>query len=581
MRIHLAVGLLLWLAVPLLVCGQSPDDTYVRIYSLIEDADKKSDAGQSREALTKYLEAQVAIKELQQAYPEWKPRLVNFRLEYISSKLEPLAKKVAVGFSNAPDGSADQTRAAGAPPADRVSEMQEEIRRLAGQNAHLEARLREALTVQPAAVDPRELAKADVKIKALQKERDLLVVSLEQAARKPGASSANRDAAVDAKQNMATQAAVVGVLRKQNEDLQKQITDLIAKLRQSGRLTAASEETLRLRETVAALEASNRVMKDEQATMENRLVQFVRQHGPGPAARNAELQKQLGDARQAALAAAAERDALIRKLNEVTKELNQGDTRAPSAATRQLEQQLEAIRATLHIFEAKQVPFTAEELALFKQAPIKVAAAQTNAPAVRKKSNEVPSGAEPLVAEALRAIDAGRLADAEQKYKDVLRQNENNTHILANLAAVQMDQEKSADAESTLKQALAIDPQDPVSLYLMGGLKLRQDKVEEALEALSLSAKIDPEKANTHYFLGKALIQKGSRGPAESALRKAIQLKPGWGEAHYELAVLYATQEPNFKELAQYHYKKAIAGGLARNLELEQWMEKPPSSAKQ
>jgi tetratricopeptide (TPR) repeat protein len=144
-------------------------------------------------------------------------------------------------------------------------------------------------------------------------------------------------------------------------------------------------------------------------------------------------------------------------------------------ATQELEKQLDAIRAKLQIFEAKQVPFSAEELALFKQPPIKVASAQTNAPAVKKKSNELPPGAGPLVAEALRAIDTGRLAEAEKKYQDVLRQDENNTYILANLAAVQMDQDKVAEAESTLKKALETDAQDPVSLYLMGGLKLRQE----------------------------------------------------------------------------------------------------------
>jgi tetratricopeptide (TPR) repeat protein/HAMP domain-containing protein len=579
MKIHVLLGALLLLLAPGSAWGQSPDDRYVRVYSLIEAADKQSESGQSREALTKYLEAQVAIKELQQTYPEWKPRLVSFRLEYISSKLEPLAKKVAAGGAAATENATPAPRTAPA-PADRITLLEEEIKRLALQNAHLEARLREALTVQPAAIDPRELAKAESKIKELQKERDLLVVSLEQAGRKPTAPAANQNADADAKRNAATQTAVVGVLRKQNEDLQRQITELVAKLRQSGKLTPASEETLRLRETVAALEASNRVLKEETTSMENRLVQFVRQHGPGPAARNVELQRELVEARQAARTAAAERDALIQRLNEVTKQLNQRDTGAPTVATRQLEQQLEGIRAKLQIFEAKQVPFTAEELALFKQAPLKVAAAQTNAPAAPKISNEVPPGAGPLVAAALRAIDAGRLDEAEGKYKELVRQHENNTYLLANLAAVQMDQDKMTDAESTLKRALAIDSQDAVSLYLFGGLKLRQDKVEEALDALSLSAKLDPDKANTQYFLGKALIQTGNRGPAETALRKAIQLRPNWGDAHYLLSVLYTTQEPNFKELAQYHYKKAIAGGAARNLELEQLMVKPPAAAK-
>jgi hypothetical protein len=574
MRIHWAAIALLSLAIWWPARGQSPDDKYVRIYSLIEDADKLNEAGQARLATTKYLEAQVAIKDLQQAHPGWNSKLVGYRLEYISSRLEPLTKPPTSGASNAAT-SAGGVPAAAPSPASQVAMMQEEIGRIAAQNAVLEARLREALSVQPAAIDPRELAKADQRIKALQKERDLLAVSLEQASSKQALPSSSKD--VDAKRNLVTQSAVVSVLRRQNEDLQKQIADLAAKLRQSSRPAASNEETLQLKETIAALEASNRVMREEQALMENRLLQFVRDHGPGAAAQNAELQKQLAEARQAAKAAVAERDSLIQKLNEVTKTLNQRDARFPAMATQELEKQLDAIRAKLQIFEAKQVPFSAEELVLFKQPPIKVASAQTNAPAVKKKSNELPPGAGPLVAEALRAIDTGRLAEAEKKYLAVLRQDENNSYILANLAAVQMDQDKVAEAESTLKKALETDAHDPISLYLMGGLKLRQEKYDEALDALSLSARLDPEKANTQYYLGKALIQKGSRGPAESALRKAVQLKPGWGDAHYQLAVLYATQEPNFKELALYHYKKAIAGGAARNLELEQRMEKQAS----
>ena len=575
MRILWALLVALWsLAVLPLVHGQSPDDKYVRIYSLIEEADKQSDAGQARAALTKYLEAQVAIKELQRAHPEWNAKLVGYRLEYISSKLEPLSKQAASGAASA-SASSNEARATPTSPASQVAMLQEEIGRIAAQNAMLEAKLREALSVQPAAIDPRELAKADQRIKALQKERDLLAVSLEQASSKQASPSGNKE--TDAKQNLVTQTAVVSVLRRQNEELQKQITDLATKLKQSSRPAASSEETLKLKETIAALDASNRVMREEQAAMENRLLQFVRDHGPGAAAQNADLQKQLAEARQAAKAAAEERDGLIQKLNDVTKTLNQRDARFPAVATQELEKQLDAIRAKLQIFEAKQVPFSADELALFKQPPIKVASAQTNAPTVKKKSNELPPGAGPLVAEALRAIDAGRLAEAEKKYKDVLQRDEKNTYVLANLAAVQMDQDKVAEAETTLKKALETDAQDPISLYLMGGLKLRQEKYDEALDALSLSAKLDPEKANTQYYLGKALIQKGSRGPAETALRKAVQLKPGWGDAHYQLAVLYATQEPNFKELALYHYKQAIAGGAARNVELEQWMEKHAS----
>ena len=335
------------------------------------------------------------------------------------------------------------------------------------------------------------------------------------------------------------------------------------------------------------LQASNRVLQAEQTVMENRLLDWVRRYGAASSSKEQEWERQLAAARQ-------EREDLIAKLNATTRELNERATKAPTVAavsSADLERQMEALRSKLEIFEAKQVPYTAEELALFKQPAIKLAAAETNLPPVaavptvanvtttnapagkKKNPRELPPGAGPLIAAAQRAIDAEHFEEAEQKYQEVLRQDESNVYVLANLAAVQMDQDKTADAEKSLSRALAVDPQDPASLYMMGNLKLKQEKYDEAIDLLSQSAKLNPEKPQTQFFLGKALIQKGSRGPAETALRKAVQLKPGWGEPHYLLSVLYSTQQPSYPELAQYHYKKAIAGGAPRNPEFEHWME--------
>jgi len=552
--------------------GQSADDRYVQIYGSIQEADRLADAGEARQAVTKYLEAQVAVKSLQTSFPGWNAPLLAYRLEYISGRMEPLTRKAAA--TPAPAGPSPAEAAADS-TARQLAALQVEIAQLAAQNSLLEAKFREALTVQPAAVDPRELAKAEERIKALQKERDLLAVTLEQAAgRTPSASSTTGAASTEAKQDVVTQTAVVNVLQRQNEELQKRINDLLAKLKPSARGT--SEETLKLKESVAALEAGNRVMKEEQVTLENRLVDFVKHHGSS-AARDAGLQKQLAEAQQAAKAAKEERDALVEKLNRVSKELTERDTRIRSTATQDLEKQLDGIRAKLKIFEAKKVPFTAEELAMFKQAPIKVAAAETSAPPALALTIPTPGTATPpppQTADALRAIDAGRFDEAERKYRELLVKDDKNVNLLNNLAAVQMDQDKVAEAEATLKKALKIDPQDAVSLYFMGGLKIRQEKYNEAFDVLSRSATIDPDKANTQFFLAQVLVQQGNRGPAESALRRAIQLKPGWGEPHYMLAVLYATQEADTVGLAKYHYKQAVTGGVARNLELEKLLER-------
>ena len=548
--------------------AQSPDDRFVQAYSLLEEADKLNASRQTAAAVTKYLEAQVVLNNLQQTYPDWNPRLIGFRLQYISGKLEPLTRKAppaAKGHAPAAPSFNDQLRG-----------WQEDIDRLSSQNTLLQAKLREALSVQPAAVDPRELAKAEARIKELQKERDLLAVTLEQAGAKPGAADAS-----NAKQSVVTQSAVASVLQKQNEELLRQIGDLTARLKGASGASGGTPgaDTLALRETIAALEASNKVLKEEQLQMENRLKEFVRQQGTAVSQRQTELEQQLAEARAAAKSAQKERDDLIQKLSEVTRQLNQADPRASTANVQELERRMEAIRAKLQIFEAKNLPYTAEELALFKQAPLKVAAAaapSSNSPPARaaEETAGAGTGTATLLADASRDIDNGRYAEAEQKFREALRQDPQNGFLMSKLGAVLMDQDRVGDAESVLKQALQINPQDPVALYLLGGLKLREEKYDDALEALGLSAKIDPDRAQTQYFLGQALIQKGSRGPAETALRRALQLKPGWGDAHYLLAVLYATQEPNFRELAQYHYNKAIAGGVGRNYQLEKVFQK-------
>src|SRR5437870_8112961 len=76
------------------VRGEGPDERYVQIYNLIQEADALNESGQGREAALKYFEAQKSLKALQSEYPSWNGTIVNFRLSYIASKLEPLAQKL-------------------------------------------------------------------------------------------------------------------------------------------------------------------------------------------------------------------------------------------------------------------------------------------------------------------------------------------------------------------------------------------------------------------------------------------------------------------------------------------------------
>jgi tetratricopeptide (TPR) repeat protein len=573
----------------LAACGSAnaagPDQQYVEFYGLIQEADKLADAGQTRAAVTRYLEAQTGLKNLQTAFPDWNSKIVGFRLDYISSKLEPLTQKVASGAAGPAPVAVSPAQAM----TNQLRQLQEDISRLSNQNALLEAKLREALTVQPAASDPRELAKAEDKIKQLQKERDLLAVTLEQSRATPPAATASekeKQAIEELKRQLASQSAMAELLRKQNEDLIKQASAPAApRVAVEG---GSSAQILELKEALAMLQASNRMMQAEQVAMENRLLEWVRHYGAGTntaAGREKDFEAQLALLKSEAAKALKERDDLLLKVNEVTRQLNERPAAAPAgASSEQLEKQLETLRAKVQIFEAKAVPYTADELALFKQPPPKETAGDTNKPVIaaastppgQKKRDELPAGARGLMAAAERAIDTGKYDEAEKRLAEILRMDEGNVYVLSRLAAAQLDQDKTTEAEGNLKKVLAADPEHPASLAMLGDLKFRQEKYDEAIDALSLAAKIRPDRPDTHYMLGRALIQKGNRATAEASLRKAVQLRPTWGEPHYQLAVLYATQQPGYPELAQYHYKKSIAGGVPRNLEFEKFLEKPP-----
>lgn len=189
---------------------------------------------------------------------------------------------------------------------------------------------------------------------------------------------------------------------------------------------------------------------------------------------------------------------------------------------------------------------------------------------------DLPPGAGALWADALRASMERDYETAEQKFKDVLRQDETNVYVLAHLAEAQLADSHLADCEKTVRRALAVDPNDPASLYTMGLLRYRQDKLDEAQAALSLSAEYNPTNAATQNYLGCVLAAQGLRPAAETALRKALQSDPEYADAHFNLAVVYAGNKPPSPELARWHYKRAIAMGHARSASLEKLMGENP-----
>ena len=599
--------LLGWIVLTLLVVpiawAEGPDDQYVNIYTLIQQADALS-GSQPTQALSKYLQAQSALQKLQRTYPDWNGKVVSFRLNYLTLKVQALSVQTpssARTQTNAPalpdkPSTALLETPAPAPVARSEAEGQlnvarQQVRQLEADKVILEAKLKEALGSQPAALDPRELANAQAQIKSLQKENELLKVSL--ARRSPGAdkvgesllpaAEANRRLAEqterantlalerDALQSQAkafssNPGTSLAALQAENALLKKQVADM--RLAPAGAAAAPGSQLAEAQKQIAALQSDREMLRLEKAALEGRVRELS---GSTNAPQGTAMAKVNESARVKQLE--GERNQLQKKLDDAMKEIYGRKGKALSAKLEGMEGEILALRSRLEVFEARRVPYTAEELALFNKPEPQLAAKDPGPKPGKKSARDLPPGSTALIAEAQKYFSAKQFDKAEQNYLKVLSRDQTNVPTLANLAVIQMQLNRVGDAEKNIKQAVAIDPEDPYSLSVLGQIKFQQEKYDEALDALSRAAKIDPQNAQVQNLLGLTLSQKGLRGPAESALRKAIQIDPGYGDAHNNLAVIYLGQQPPLVELARWHYQKARAAGNAPNPFLEKAFE--------
>jgi hypothetical protein len=71
--------------------AESPDDQYLRVYGLMEQAEALETKGETGQALTTYRQAQATLQSFQRSNPGWNPKLVNYRFNYLAQKVAALS----------------------------------------------------------------------------------------------------------------------------------------------------------------------------------------------------------------------------------------------------------------------------------------------------------------------------------------------------------------------------------------------------------------------------------------------------------------------------------------------------------
>ncbi|HEY1660806.1 MAG TPA: tetratricopeptide repeat protein [Verrucomicrobiae bacterium] len=553
-------------AVTLSARAQSdPDDQYIIIYSMMQQADSLKAAGQPAQALTEFQQSLADLKKFQSVYPDWNPTIVNYRIKYITDKINGLTAQMPAPATNAPamtnanavTGTTTMTTASESDLQAQVDSLKLQVQQLQTANQLLQDKLKEALSAQPAPTDAQQLAQAQDQVRSLMKENDLLRAGMAGKTNNPNAQAellTVQQELADANQNLAQQKDRADSLATANKSLDAQLQSLLVGP-----------------DSMKALREENAMLKKQLAEM---------QSGAPASSESAELTQaraQIAELQSDADINLLEKQALEERLQRYEAAAQSAPANTMSAIN---SEEISKLRARLAVDEAQMVPYTSDELALFSS---KSPAPETNVVANAVADNTTatapapstdntagtPSDVSLLVAEAQNYFDSHDYVNAEKDYRKILAEDKNNSGAMANLAAIELQENKLGDAESLLKAALAINPGDAYTLSTYGYLEFREQKFDDALDALSRAAKLDPQNAQVENYLGVTLSHKGLRTQAETALRKAIELDPDYGAAHNNLAVIYLTENPPLVELARWHYQKALDEGEPHNPDLE------------
>lgn len=457
MKFFPALAILLLAIAPQQVrAQQDPDDQYVAIYGQMEQADSLQKTGQPRQALAAYVGAQAELHKFQKIYPDWDQKIVSYRLNYLADKIAGLAAQFPP-LTNAPPqmgpAVADtNTPASVADIQSQLDGLRAQVQGLRSDNVTLEAKLKEALAAQPAAIDTGELAKAQAQIRSLMKEKDLL---------KAGQSQASAEMIV---------------------------TNVVE-------TPAANAEMTNLQAQVASLQLQVQLGSLEKIALENRIRQLQSPATNAPAqpdsdARISELTAQVNTL-QSRLA--ADEAQAVPYTPDETALLKQPEPQ-PAAKS-------DAGKKSINELPAGSAELVAEAQNYFAAKEFDKAEAD-----YQKILQRDPNSALALGNLAAIELEQGSLDSAETHIKAALAQTPDDSYDLSILGYLKFRQEKFDDALDALSRAAKLDPQNPEIQNYLGVTLSHKGLRAQAETALRKALELDPNYAAAHNNLAVIYI---------------------------------------------------------------------------
>ena len=158
---------------------------------------------------------------------------------------------------------------------------------------------------------------------------------------------------------------------------------------------------------------------------------------------------------------------------------------------------------------------------------------------------------------------AGRLAEAEKIYRQILRQHPDSADALHLLGVLAMQQGQFDAAAELIRQAVQFNPDYAEAHFNLGLALTNLGKSEEAIAACRQSLRLKPALADAHYILGNALRNIGQLDEAIESYQEAIRIKPDYAEVHSNLGNALKDKGQLDQTIASYRMAIQLKPGLS------------------
>jgi len=162
---------------------------------------------------------------------------------------------------------------------------------------------------------------------------------------------------------------------------------------------------------------------------------------------------------------------------------------------------------------------------------------------------------------AVQRHQAGRLAEAEALYRQILGGHPNHAGALHHLGVIAQQAGRHALAVDLICQSLAFESNNPVAHSNLGEAYRTLGLLDKAVAAYRRALELKPDYAAAHSNLAIALKALGQLDEAIAEYRRALELKPDFPEAHNNLGVAYKARGNLEEAVAEYRHALELNPG--------------------